>query len=102
MFENYIDWSITYYKDDISSVEGSLAETTVKWIIGGKRKWLVVEHLDQQPVKDLIINVHKMKPTQLSMKQQMSVDLFIDEAFKENPRYLSYITDSEISDPSNF
>ena len=82
LFENYIDWSISLYKDDVSRDEENLEEPSIKWIIGGKRKWLVVEHLDQQPVKDLIINVHKMKPTQLSMKKHRSEEPFIDEAFK--------------------
>ena len=43
LFENYIDWLIALYKDDISSDEESLAEPTVKWIIGGKRKRLAEE-----------------------------------------------------------
>ena len=43
LFENYIDWSIAFYKDDVSSDEESLEEPTVKWIIGGKRKQLANE-----------------------------------------------------------
>ena len=54
--ENYIDWSIAFHKDDVSSDEEGYAELTVKWIVGGKKTWLVEEQLDQRPVKDLIIN----------------------------------------------
>ena len=67
--ENYIDWSIAYSKDDVSSDEYNLVEPTNKWIVDGKRKWLVDEQLDQQPVKYLIINDQRENPTQLSMKQ---------------------------------
>ena len=70
--ENYIDWSIAYSKDEVSSDEENIVEPTIKWIIGGKRKRLAEEEQDQQPVKELIINVQHMKPTQLSMKQHRS------------------------------
>ena len=86
MFENYIDWSIAYYKADVSSDEESLEELTVKWIVGGKRKRLAEEQPDQQPVRDLIINVKDMNPNQLAMKQHRSEESFIDEAFKNIPK----------------
>ena len=81
--ENYIDQSIEYSKDDVSSVEEDLVELVSKWIVGGKRKQLVDEKLDEQPVKDLIINDQQVKPTQLSMKQHLSQKSLIDEVFKD-------------------
>ena len=82
LFENYIDWSIGLYKDDVSSDEESLEEPNIIWIIGGKRKRLAKEQPDQEPVKDLIVNDQQMKLTQLSMKQHWSEESFIDKAFK--------------------
>ena len=82
LFENYIDWSISLYKDDVSRDEENLEEPSIKWIIGGKRKQLAEAQLDQKPVKDLIINDQQMKPTQLSMKQHWSKESFINKAFK--------------------
>ena len=80
--ENYIDWSIAFYKDDISSDEEGFAEPVVKRIVGKKRKWLSEEQPDQQLVRDLVINVKQKNPTQPSTKQHKSKQLFIDEAFK--------------------
>ena len=37
-FENYVDWSIEFYGDDISSDEEDPTELVVKWIIGKKIK----------------------------------------------------------------
>ena len=54
--ENYIDWSIAFSKDDVSSDEEDFVEPVSRWIIGGKRKRLVDEQPEEQPVKDLIIN----------------------------------------------
>ena len=56
LFENYIDWSIAFYKDDVSSDEESIEEPTIKWIASGKIKRLAEEQPNQHPVKDLIIN----------------------------------------------
>jgi hypothetical protein len=73
---------IDFHKDDISSDEEGFVEPAVKWIIGKKRKRLSEKHPDQQPVRDLVINVKKKKPTQPSIKQRKSKGLFIDESFK--------------------
>ena len=81
--ENYIDWSIAYSKDDVSSDEEDLVEPVSKWIVGGKIKWLVDERPGEQPVKDLIINDQQGKPTQLSMKQHWSEKSLINEVFKD-------------------
>ena len=81
--ENYIDWSIAYSKDYVSSDEENTMELGIKWIVGGKRKRLADEQPDQHPVKDLIINDQQMKPTQLSMKQHWSEESFVDEVFKD-------------------
>ena len=62
-FENYVDWSIYFYGDDLSSDEEGSIEPVSKWIIGKKRKWLLKEKLDQHPVRDLIINIKHRKPT---------------------------------------
>ena len=43
--ENYIDWSIAFSKDDVSSDEEDFVEPVSRWIVGGKRKQLV----DKQP-----------------------------------------------------
>jgi hypothetical protein len=80
--ENYIDWSITYSKDDVSSDEEDLVEPVTKWIVGGKRKRLVDEQPDQHPIKDLIINDQWEKPIQLSIKQHWSEESLIDKVFK--------------------
>ena len=56
-FEQYIDWSIISYEDDLSSEEEGPTEPVAKWIIGRKRKHSPKEQLDQQLVKDFIINV---------------------------------------------
>jgi hypothetical protein len=84
-FENYVDWSIAFYGDDISSDEEGLTELVSKWIIGKKRKRSSKEHLDQQRVKDLIINVKQKKTTQLSTEQHNSKELIIDESIKNIP-----------------
>ena len=70
--ENYIDWSIAFHKDDISSDEEGFAEPTIKWIVGKKRKRFLEEQPDQQPVRDLVINVKQKKPTQPYIKQHKS------------------------------
>ena len=80
--DNYIDWSITYSKDDVSSDEEDFLEPVNRWIVGEKRKWLVDEHPDEEPVKDLIINHQQEKPTQPSMKQHWSEKLLINDVFK--------------------
>ena len=54
--ENFIDWSIAFSKDDVSSDDKDFVEQLSRWIVGGKRKWLVDEQLDDQLVRDLIIN----------------------------------------------
>ena len=82
LLENYIDWSVAYSKDDVSSDEEDLVEPVNKWIVGGKRKQLVDEQPDEQPTKHLIINDRQGKPTQLSMKQHWSEKSLIDEVFK--------------------
>ena len=66
--ENYINWLISNSKDDVSSNEEDFVELVSRWIVGGKRNWLVDEQPDEQPIKDLIINDQQGKPTQLSMK----------------------------------
>lgn len=38
--ENYIDWSIAFHKDDISSDEEGFTKLAVKWIIKMKKKLL--------------------------------------------------------------
>ena len=81
--ENYIDWSIAYSKDDVSSDEEDIVERVREWIVGGKRKRLVDEQPDEHPVKDLIINDQQGEPTQLSMKQHWSEKSLIDEVFKD-------------------
>ena len=81
--ENYIDWSIAYSKDDVSSDEEDLVKPVSRWIVGGKRKQLVDEQPDRHPVKDLITNDQQGKPTQLSMKQHWSEKSLIDEVFKD-------------------
>ena len=80
--ENYIDWSIAYSKDDVSSDEEDLVEPISKWIVGGKRKRLVDKQPNEQPVKYLIINDQQGKPTQTSMKQHWFDKSLIDEVFK--------------------
>ena len=80
--ENYIDWSIAFHKDDISSDEEGFAKPVVKWIVGKRRKRLSEEHQDQHPVRDLVINIKQKKPTQPPTKQHKSKELFIDESFK--------------------
>lgn len=82
LIENYIDWSIAFHKDDISSDEEGFAEPVVKCIIGKKIKWLSEMQPDQYPDRDLVINVKKKRPPQHSMKQCKSKELFIDKAFK--------------------
>jgi hypothetical protein len=34
---NYIDWSIAFSKDDVSSDEEDFVEPVSRWIVGGKR-----------------------------------------------------------------
>ena len=45
--ENYIDWSIAFHKDDLSSDEEGFIEPASKWIVGKKRKRLSDAYLDQ-------------------------------------------------------
>jgi hypothetical protein len=54
--ENYINWSIDFSKDDVSSDQEDFVEPINRWIVGGKRKRLVDKQLDEQRIKDLIIN----------------------------------------------
>ena len=84
-FANYVDWSIAFYGDDISSVEEGVVEPVAKWIIGRKRKRSSKDQLDQHPVKDLIINVKKKKTNQPSTKKRNSKESNIDEALKNIP-----------------
>ena len=70
--ENYIDWSIGFHKNDISSDEEGFVEPVLRWIVGKKRKQLSVEQPDQQPIRDLVINVKHKKPSQPSTKQRKS------------------------------
>ena len=44
--ENYIDWSIAYNKDDVSSDEENIVEPSIKWIVVGKITQLGDEKLD--------------------------------------------------------
>ena len=68
-FENYVDQSIAFYGDDLSSDEEGSTEPVTKWIIGRKRKRSSKEQPHQQPVRDLIINIKQKKPTHPSTKQ---------------------------------
>ena len=79
--ENYINWSIAFNKDDVSSDEEDYVEPVSWWIVDGKRKRLVDERPDEQAVKDLIINDQQEKPTQPLMKQHWSQKLLIDDVF---------------------
>ena len=81
--ENYINWSMAFTKDDVSNDEEDFVEPVSRWIVGGKRKRLVNEYPDEQPVKVLIINDQQGKPAQLSMKQHWSEKSLIDEVFKD-------------------
>ena len=103
-FDQYIDWLILSYEDDLSSEEEGPTKLVTKWIIGKKRKCLPKEQPDQQLVKDLIINVKKENLAQPSAKQRNSKETIIDEAFKNIPNTkipgLHYC--SKIFDPSNF
>ena len=60
--ENFIDWSIAFSKDDVSSDEEDFVESISRWIVGGKRKRLVDKQPDDQPVRDLIINYQPENP----------------------------------------
>ena len=102
--ENYIYWSIAYSKDEVSSDEEDLVEPVSRWIVGGKRKRLVDEQPDEQPVKDLIINDQQGKPIQLSMKQHWSEKSLIDEVFKviSKTQIVGAYNYFKEFDPSNF
>ena len=102
--ENYIDWSIAFGKDDVFIDEEDFVESVSRWIVGGKRKRLVDEQRDEQPIKDLIINGQHEKPTQLSMKQHWSEKSLIDEVFKDisKTQIVGAYNCFEESDPSNF
>lgn len=84
-FENYVDWLIAFYGDDLSSDEEGLIEPVAKWIIGKKRKHSSKEQPDQQPIKDLIINVKQKKLAQPSTEQRSSKEILIDKAFENIP-----------------
>ena len=56
--DEWIDWLVQSYEDDISNEEEyGPKEPVSKWIIGKKRKHPPQDHPDQQMVKDLIINI---------------------------------------------
>lgn len=103
-FEQYIDSSVISYEDDISSKEKGPIEPIAKWIIGRKRKHSPKVQLDQQLVKDLIINVKQEEPTQPSAKQYNSKKTIIDESFKNilNTKISSLHNYSKISDSIHF
>ena len=84
-FEHFIDWSIAFYEDDLSSEEEGPIVPIAKWIIGRKRKRSLKEQPYQLPVKDLIINVKQKNPAQPSTEQHTSKESIIDEAFKNIP-----------------
>lgn len=84
-FENYVDWSIEFYRDYISSDEEGPTELVAKWIIGRKRKCLSKEQLDEKPIKDLIITFKQKKLAQPSIEKHTSKASIIDEAFKNIP-----------------
>ena len=93
-FDKYIDWSITFYEDDLSSEEEGPTEPIAKHIVGRKRKRSPKEQPYQQLVKDLIINVKQKNPAQPSIEQHNLKELIIDEAFNNIhiPKYVVYIT----------
>ena len=61
--DNFIDWSIAFSKDDVSSDEKDFIEPISRWIVGGKREQLVDKKSDDQQTKDIIINHQPEKPT---------------------------------------
>ena len=54
--EEFIDWSILSYEDNVTSDEDGSKDPTGRWIYKRKNKWLPIEKPDQQIIKDLVIN----------------------------------------------
>ena len=57
--EELIDWSIQSYNDEITSDEDNTEEPMANWIFKKKHKRLPMEKLDQQIIRDLIINTEE-------------------------------------------
>ena len=54
--EEFIDWSIMSYEDNVTSDEDGAKEFVSRWIYKKKEKRLPIEKPDQQIIKDLVIN----------------------------------------------
>ena len=101
--EEPVDWSVQSYKDEIISDEYNAKELAGKWIFKKKEKWLPIEKLDQQIIKDLIINTEEPLPDKNPKGDKDLMELFIKEAF-ENIKALDiygFINYLGISYPSN-
>ena len=81
--ENCIDWSIAFNDENVSSDDDVVVEPVSKRFVCGKRKRMV----DNQPVRNLIINKTQEKPPQLLVKPHWSKVLLMDEVFKEVPKH---------------
>ena len=101
--EEFFDWSLQSYEDDVSSKEDGPEESVSRWIIGKKRKRLPQDQPDQQMVKDLIINIKQEEPIQQSARQCHSMKTNIEEAFKNIVILIISGSNkfSGISDPGN-
>ena len=66
----------------MSSDKDNLEELVARWIVKKKRKHPPIENLDQQIVKDLIINTKQQDPTKQSEGHCHSTKTFIEEAFR--------------------
>ena len=78
-----IDWLVKSYEDGVScEEEDGPKEPVAKWIIGKKSKHPPQDHVDQQMVKNFIINIKQEEPAQPPAEQRHSMKTIIDEAFK--------------------
>jgi signal recognition particle GTPase len=102
-FEEFINWSFQSYEDGFSSEEDNPEERVARWIVKKKKKHLLIENLDQQIVKDLIINTKQQERAKQSEGRCHSTKTFIEEAFRSIMTLVTIGLNncSGISDPSN-
>ena len=60
--EEFINWSILSYQDKDTNDEDDVEEPAAIWIYKKKGKQLPFEKLDQQIIKDLVINSEEHVP----------------------------------------
>ena len=101
--EDFIDWSILPYEDNVTSDEDGTKEPAARWTHKKKKKSLPIEKLDNQIIKDLVINHEDHVPEKQVEEDGDWMKLLIKEAFKniKVPVVSSIINCSGIFDPSN-